>query len=139
MLGQEDNPARLREEIERAQQQQPAPAKPVPAAGLRRANRSPRPAGPVRSPQLPGQERAAADGHHFGRRDDEPDLRPAGGDYRLELGVREAHCRVGQLVPGEGAWRADLKPGDEILKVNGRRVVIFGDILQAVIGDARTA
>ena len=54
-----------------------------------------------------------------------------------ELGVREAHCRVGQLVPGEGAWRADLKPGDEILKVNGRRVVIFGDILQAVIGDAQ--
>ena len=52
------------------------------------------------------------------------------------LGVREVHCRVGQLIPGEGAWRADIRPGDDILKVNGRRVVVFDDILKAVtLGD----
>ena len=47
------------------------------------------------------------------------------------------HCRVGEVVPGEGAWQADLRPGDEILEVNGRRVVVFGDLLQAVIGDVQ--
>ncbi len=42
-----------------------------------------------------------------------------------------------RVVPGEGAWQADLRPGDEILEVNGRRVVVFGDLLQAVIGDVQ--
>ena len=41
-------------------------------------------------------------------------------------------------MPGEGAWQADLKVGDEILEVGGQPVVTFQDMLEAVtLGDAQ--
>ena len=112
MLGQEDNPARLREEIERAKQ----PAGRADAGRVGRAERrrgGGRPAGAVRSPQLPGQERAAADGDHLGRRGHEPDLRLAdgGGRHPLLRRAGSSLARVGYIVPGEGAWQADLRAG----------------------------
>ena len=95
MLGQEDNPAKLREEMERAKAgegegrgergegralQCPEwqggrspkvrnPKSEIPQSPL------PTPLSPLRSPQLSGQERAEAHGDHLGRRDDERDLR----------------------------------------------------------------
>ena len=50
-----------------------------------------------------------------------------GGRRHPCFGVQE-QLPIGQVMPGEGAWRADLKPGDEILKVGGQPVVTFHDI-----------
>ena len=53
------------------------------------------------------------------------------------LGVRQVPCGVGQIMPGEGAWRADLRVGDEILEVDGQPVATFQQMLEAVtFGDA---
>ena len=69
MLGQEDNPARLREEMERAKAGRRRRGEAE--TGERRARESasaPRPSGVlVRSAELPCQERAEADGDHLGR------------------------------------------------------------------------
>ena len=86
MLGQEDNPARLREEIERAKQTAEAgPTKSGPSAAevesARQALFNPR--------SYLVQERATANGDHLRRRDYEPDLRPPYGDRRHPLLRRE--------------------------------------------------
>ena len=126
MLGQQDNPAgsarRSTAKLPPDKDGQPR----VSAAELESA--------PPRCsiPAVPRAERAAADGDHFRGHGDEPDLRPGDGGRRLSRRRARVHCRVGRVIPGEGAWRADLRPGDEILEVNGRRVVVFDDILEAV-------
>ena len=86
MLGQEDNPAQLRKEMERARQEAASGAA---AERRREPPAAPKPAGEpsdesgdavggkaaFRSAQLPGEERSPADGHHLGGRDHEHDLR----------------------------------------------------------------
>ncbi len=89
MLGQDDDPAHIADEMKRCEV----------AAGSPDAVRSHRPqrrALPRRPPQLPRQERAAADGDHLGRRRDERDLRVHLRGGRLWHG-REVHAlhRVG--------------------------------------------
>ena len=98
MLGQEDNPAQLRKEMERARQEAAsgASAGSGPAASGatgRRTVRQRRSGGgkaALRSAQLPGEERSPADGHHLGGRDHEHDLRPGLRGRRLPL-RREAN------------------------------------------------
>lgn len=52
------------------------------------------------------------------------------------LGVPDAPCRVGGTVPGGGAWRANLQPGDTIVAINGEPVKRFDDLLgQIALGD----
>ena len=93
MLGQEDNPAKLREEMERAKAaeggrgegergrprlRQANHRSQIRSSRVSRSPPSPRPPSwliALRSPQLPGQERAEADGDHLGRRHHEPDFR----------------------------------------------------------------
>ena len=100
MLGQEDNPAQLRKEMERARQEaagglSAAAGEAAGAAGesLTTAMSGGRAA--FRSAKLPGKERSPADGHHLGGRDHEHDLR-AGLRGRRVPRWREAnpdHCR----------------------------------------------
>ena len=77
MLGQEDNPTKAAEEFERAK----LCAMPLAATYCPRV-KSARDAH-LRSAQLPGQERAQADGHYLGRGGDECDLRLCRGGGRL--------------------------------------------------------
>jgi regulator of sigma E protease len=45
------------------------------------------------------------------------------------IGVPDAPCRVGGTVPGGGAWKADIQPGDTIKAINGEPVKRFDDLL----------
>lgn len=52
------------------------------------------------------------------------------------IGVPDSPCRVGGTVPGGGAWRADLQPGDTIKSINGVPVERFDDLLGLIaLGD----
>jgi regulator of sigma E protease len=52
------------------------------------------------------------------------------------IGVRQIPCIVGEVFPGEPAWQADLRTGDEILSINGRRMREFRDLQAAIsLGD----
>ena len=48
------------------------------------------------------------------------------------IGVPEIPCVVGDVLPGEGAWQADLRPGDEILKIAGKEMRTFRDLQTAI-------
>jgi regulator of sigma E protease len=49
------------------------------------------------------------------------------------LGVPEVAAGVSSTMPGEPAWRADLQPGDRILRINDSEgPVRFGDLRSAV-------
>ncbi len=50
------------------------------------------------------------------------------------LGVRDEACGVSAVMPGEAAWRADLRPGDSFLAINnsGDRQLRFRDLMNAV-------
>ena len=82
MLGQEDNPAQLRKEMEARQASGRRFRQGSGRAASRRGGGGTSDNGAVlggkaalRSAQLPGKERSPADGHHFGGRDHEHDLR----------------------------------------------------------------
>lgn len=45
------------------------------------------------------------------------------------IGVPDSPCRVGGTVPGGGAWKADIQPGDTIKAINGEPVKRFDDLL----------
>ena len=93
MLGQEDNPAQLRKEMERARQEAAGNPAAAPPRQPRAAASTPTPRkrrsvsgeAALRSAQLPGEERSPADGHHFGGRDHEHDLRAGLRGRRLPL------------------------------------------------------
>jgi regulator of sigma E protease len=54
------------------------------------------------------------------------------------IGVRDLACGISAVVPGEAAWRADLRPGDSIVAINdsGDRPLRFRDLMNAVaLGD----
>ena len=140
MLGQEDNPAKLREEIERAKQ--PASERvgrgPGPPRGA--AEVGGRPAGAVQSPQLPGAERAAADGDHLRGRDDEPDLRLDHGGGRLPAGRAGAGPRRGPTsCRAKAPGRPTCDRATKSWKCAGQPVKhASSDMLEAVaMGDAQ--
>ena len=52
------------------------------------------------------------------------------------IGVPEPPCVVGQVFAGEAAWQADLRPGDEILEIAGKKMKKFRDLQTAItLGD----
>lgn len=133
MLGQEDNPARLKDEIEKAKaagktQIEDVEGKPVDLETAQAALYDPRSYLAKSVPQ-----RMA--------------IISAGVIMNLifafiiaviafGLGVRQIACGVGGVLPGDAAWRADLQVGDKIVKINGRESVQFGDLKAGVsLGD----
>ncbi|MDZ4781963.1 MAG: RIP metalloprotease RseP [Planctomycetia bacterium] len=44
------------------------------------------------------------------------------------IGVEDSPCKVGGTVPGGGAWKANLLPGDTIVAINGEPVKRFDDL-----------
>ncbi|MBN1912423.1 MAG: site-2 protease family protein [Pirellulales bacterium] len=133
MLGQEDNPARLREELERAKaaraagEAPPEPAdgdEPIDIAAAEAALYDPRSylaqsvpkrmaiisAGVIMNLIFAFIAAAAAYG----------------------LGVEKIVCSVGATQPGSPAWAAGIKVGDDILAINDHPVREFDDLRMAI-------
>ncbi len=49
-----------------------------------------------------------------------------------QLGVEEMEAQVGEVVVGMPAWTYGIRPGDTILKINGRKVREYSDIVRGV-------
>ncbi|MCL4192761.1 MAG: site-2 protease family protein [Thermoguttaceae bacterium] len=137
MLGQEDNPARLREEVERAKAAQaagaPAPTveetgAPLDVAEAERALYDPR---SYLAQSVP--ERMA--------------IISAGVIMNVifaflmaivayQIGVREIAAAVGGVLPGDTAWQIGLDVGDRVVEIDGTEVRRFRDLQRAVsLGD----
>jgi regulator of sigma E protease len=122
MLGQEDNPARVSEEMERARQQGGA------AGGQPEFKLDPR---SYMAQSVP--ERMA--------------IISAGvimnvifafifASIAYGLGVNYTPAVVGTTLPGEAGWKADLRPGDEIVQLGEIKQPRFEDLRQEVaLGD----
>lgn len=162
MLGQEDNPARLREEIERAKQNQAGEQSPQPA-----------PEDPPKQTRQPESERPPA------RQNDTEQIDTAQNDTEqidveaaeqalfdprsylaqsvprrmaiisagvvmnlifafvaaviaFNLGVPRRPCRVGGLMPGQAAWQEGMEIGDQIKEIDGKKIEKFRDMQMAV-------
>ena len=131
MLGQEDNPAQLRKEMERAKLRRPARSSgsaTETASGAEHCRQSARETASIggeaafRSAQLPGEERSPADGHHFGGRDHEHDLRVGLRGRRVPR-WREANSDGrGRRGCGRRRMASGMQADDKILEVAGRKV-----------------
>jgi regulator of sigma E protease len=138
MLGQEDNPAKLREEIERAKQ---------PAVAGEAAAGEAAPSGA----ELEAARQALFNPRSYLAQSVPRRMAIISAGVVMNLifawimavvavrcfSVREQTAGVGNILPGEGAWQADVRVGDRILEVRGQPVTTYGDLLEAVaLGDA---
>jgi regulator of sigma E protease len=126
MLGQEDNPARVAEEMERAKQHPAAPG--TPAAEQQAYTLDPR---SYMAQSVP--ERMA--------------IISAGvimnvifafifASIAYGMGVEYTPAVVGTAFPGQAGWLADLRPGDEIVQLGDIKQPRFEDLRQQVaLGD----
>jgi len=127
MLGQEDNPARLREEFERAK-----------AAGDMAAQSS-------TGESFASMQEALYDPRSYLAKSVPQRMAIISAGVAMNLvfalvaavlayfiGVQEIPCGVGQIAPGEGAWRAGILPGDKILEINGQKTHRFQDLQQSI-------
>jgi regulator of sigma E protease len=146
MLGQEDNPARLRAEIERAKQ------KPADEALQPPSENRPSQAGPGKAERPRGDEidLEAAQRALFDPRSYLAQSVPrrmaiisAGVVMNLvfafvmaviafQMGVPRRPCEVGGLMPGQAAWQQDIRVGDQIIEIDGKRIEKFRDMQEAV-------
>ena len=54
----------------------------------------------------------------------------------FSLGVEQTPCVIGTVFPGEPAWQADLRVGDDVLKIAGKKMEQFRDLQTAIsLGD----
>ncbi len=160
MLGQEDNPARLREEIERARRQQEQAGQTTagdaaepggePAEGETAQTDKPA-AGPESEPfDLAAAENALYDPRSYLSKSVPQRMAIISAGVIMNVvfafccavlaygvGVRQIECGVGNLISGESAWQAGFEVGDHITAINDRPVRAFRDLQEAVaLGDA---
>ena len=50
----------------------------------------------------------------------------------FQLGVEELDTQVGDVVVGMPAWTYGIRPGDKILKINGRKAREYNDIVRGI-------
>jgi regulator of sigma E protease len=164
MLGQEDNPAQFREEMERARQRAEAAQAPAEQPGTDGADRPSAQAEAASAGAAPGNgsPRANAEGESAAT-PDSPLFDPrsflaksvpqrmaiisAGVIMNLifafvmaviafGLGVQQIASGVGGVLPGEAAWQVGLRVGDQIVEVDGQRIKKFRDMQEAIsLGD----
>ena len=155
MLGQEDNPARLREEVERAQAQQlPSPTGRGNGGEGKTAKTPTNRPHPNPLPEGEGTELEAARQALYDPRSYLAQSVPkrmaiisAGvvmnvifafvvATVAYSLGVEQPTSGIGGLIPGDTAWQLNLKVGDRITAIDGEPVRRYMDVLQAVsLGD----
>jgi len=154
MLGQEDNPARLREEIERAKLRGATAGAASSAAdgGTASGSNSSEPAGPASAPisaDVAAAEQALYDPRSYLAKSVPQRMAIISAGVIMNLifafvvavlaywiGVEQTVCGVGDVVPGEAAWRADLRVGDRIVEIAGKPVHRFQDLKTGIsLGD----
>ena len=157
MLGQEDNPARLREELQRAKAQQAAVEGREIAGVAAGANAcdSVSPGGHAGCEEpidIAAAEQALNDPRSYlcqsvPRR---MAIISAGVIMNVifafvaaviayEVGVKQPPAEVGAVIPGEAAWKAGIQVGDRIVSVAGEKVYQFEDLLRLIaLGDVQT-
>jgi len=150
MLGQEDNPARLREELERAQAQENAAAEgrdgPQPDTG------TPADDATVGTPEpidLEAAKRALFDPRSY-LAQSVPERMAiisagvimnvifafAAAAVAFGIGVEQVDSTVGAVVPGDAAWQLGLEVGDKIVAIGGKPIRRFTDLKKAIsLGD----
>jgi regulator of sigma E protease len=139
MLGQEDNPAKLREELERAKQQKVEGGRGKAGEGL--------------GTSVPSESGAAAstlfDPRSFLAQSVPKRMAIISAGVIMNvifaflmaavafcLGVERIPCVIGQVFPGDPAWQSDLRVGDEVLKIAGKPMEQFRDLQTAIfLGD----
>jgi len=146
MLGQEDNPARLREELERAKAARAAGdpfREKSPGANPDQADSSPE------AIDVEAAEQALYDPRSYLSQSVPKRMAIISAGVIMNvifalvaavaaypLGVKDVACAVGLVVPGKGAWQAGLRPGDEFEMIAGKPVQTFSDLKAAVsLGD----
>ena len=161
MLGQEDNPARLREEIERAKKKQPQ-GESADAAGketvetakeAKRGGDSKGPAKPRRSDaeaiDVKAAEEALYDPRSYLAQSVPKRMAIISAGVIMNLvfafvvaivafgiGVPRRPCRVGGVLPGQGAWQENIEVGYDIQQVEDKKIEKFRDMQEAVtLGD----
>jgi regulator of sigma E protease len=136
MLGQEDNPSRLREEVERAKAQQTAgggdaPANPDAAASLAEAERALYDPRSYLAQSVPKRMAIISAGVIMNILFAIVTAIAAYG-----LGVAWVRPEIGDLFPGEAAWRAGLQVGDTIESIKGKPLHRFNGLQKAIsVGD----
>ncbi len=132
MLGQEDNPSKLAEEIERAKKGDEGR---VAGDGGDAPN----------AEQAPTSESPAYDPRSFLAKSVPQRMAIISAGVIMNvifaffmavvaysLGVEQIPCVIGTVFPGEPAWQADLQPGDEILQIAGKKMSQFRDLQAAI-------
>ncbi|MCS7238107.1 MAG: site-2 protease family protein [Thermoguttaceae bacterium] len=129
MLGQEDNPARLREEIERAKRSRPPGGEAFALKGDREESLfDPR---SFLAQSVPRRMAIISAGVLMN-----VVFAFAAAVIAFSLGVEQQAPTVGAVFPGEAAWRAGIRPGDNIEKVGNRPISRFTDLQRAIsVGD----
>jgi regulator of sigma E protease len=143
MLGQEDNPARLQEEIERAKRgegrEERGEGDAAPAS----------PESPAPNPQSPIPNPSVYDPRSFLAQSVPRRMAIISAGVIMNvifaflmavvafcLGVEQSPCVVGQVIPGDPAWQSDLRAGDKILEIAGKKMTQFRDLITAIsLGD----
>jgi regulator of sigma E protease len=147
MLGQDDNPARMAEETRRSQ----AKAGGASADAIATAEHAPAmthgdlPPEPVSDPHAPYDPRSYM-AQSVPKR---MAIISAGvimnvifaflmASLAYGLGVNETPCIVGRVTAGGGAWKADLQPGDEVIKIGNLENPRYRDLQTRVpVSDAK--
>lgn len=135
MLGQEDNPGRLKEEIQRAKSGQA----PLDA-------REGEEAAPLSEEQVKELESALYDPRSYLAQSVPKRMAiiSAGvimnvifafcaATLAYSIGVQHPVCGVGAIQPGDAAWAAGLQPGDMILKIDNQPTKLFRDLQSKVV------
>ena len=136
MLGQEDNPARLKEEIERAKAGQ---------APLDSPEGEEAPA-PLTEEQIKELEDALYDPRSYLAQNVPKRMAIISAGVIMNLifafvaasiayvvGVQQPVCGVGPLQPGDAAWAAGLQSGDMIREIDGQPTIQFRDLQAGVV------
>jgi regulator of sigma E protease len=153
MLGQEDNPAKLREEMERAKAGDEGRGTGESVASKKSQTASnpqspiPNPSSPP--PPAPNPPSLLFDPRSFLAKSVPQRMAIISAGVIMNvifaflmavaaywIGVEQPPCVVGEAFSGGPAWQADLHIGDEILEISGRKVSQFRDMTTAIaLGD----
>ena len=125
MLGQEDNPARLKEEIDRAKVANIHDAKTDEAQAALYDPRS------FLSKNVPQRMAIISAGVIMN-----VIFAFLLAVVAFSMGVDLTPCTIGSVFPGDPAWQADIRPGDEVLEIAGKKMTQFRDLQAAItLGD----
>ena len=141
MLGQEDNPARLREELERAKAKQGADQDDVDAEQVAKQ-------GELEEIDIEAAEAALYDPTSYLSQSVPKRMAIISAGVIMnvvfafvvavigyQMGVFEIDCGLSSVSPGGAAWKANLKVGDRIKSISGKKVVRFKQLIDAMLGD----